>query len=57
MLSVVLMSLCRMSFCCTVMAVPTLSSQLRYVCLKVWVPILPSPARVNSNRNPNTRSA
>ena len=38
------MSEWRMSFCCTVMAVPTASSHERYVCRKLCVPSLPSPA-------------
>src|ERR1700681_3488793 len=46
MLSVVRMSECLMSFCCTVIEVPTASSHERYVCLKLCVPSPPIPAAV-----------
>src|SRR5580704_2228068 len=39
-----LMSECCMSFCCTVIAVPTASSHERKVCRKLCVPHLPKPA-------------
>jgi len=39
-------------FCCTVIAVPTASSQLRYVCRKLCVPSLPIPAAVEAPCSP-----